>query len=146
MKVSPIIHIVDDDASFRTAISDLLIACGYRVALYESATQLLKTPPSGEPACILLDVQMAGLSGPQLQDRLAESGSRLPIVFVTGHGDIPTSVQTIKAGAEDFLAKPVPKEKLLDAIERALSCATRNAGAGQSNRRPTFTSFSADTS
>jgi len=111
--VSPIIHIVDDDASFRTAIGDLLSACGYRIARYESAMHLLETPLSGEPACILLDVQMAGLSGPQLQDRLAELGCRLPIVFVTGHGDIPTTVKTIKAGAEDFLTKPVPKERLL---------------------------------
>jgi FixJ family two-component response regulator len=118
--VSPIIHIVDDDASFRTATGVLLGACGYRVALYESAKQLLKAPPSGEPACILLDVQMAGLSGPQLQDHLAELGCRLPIVFVTGYADIPTSVRTIKAGAEDFLTKPVPKERLLEAIKRAL--------------------------
>src|SRR5262249_53370913 len=120
MNVSPIIHIVDDDASFRTAIGDLLSACGYRIARYESARSLLETPLSGEPACILLDVQMAGLSGPQLQDRLAELGCRLPIVFVTGHGDIPTTVKTIKAGAEDFLTKPVPKERLLQAIKHAL--------------------------
>ena len=83
--------------------------------------QLLEAPSGNEPACILLDVQMAGLSGPQLQDRLAQTGCRLPIVFVTGHGDIPTTVQAIKAGAEDFLTKPVQKEKLLAAIERALA-------------------------
>ena len=118
--VVPIIHVVDDDASFRQAIGEVLNACGYRVALYESASQLLETPLSGEPACILLDVQMAGLSGPQLQDRLAELGCRVPIVFVTGHGDIPTTVKTIKAGAEDFLTKPVPKERLLEAIKHAL--------------------------
>src|SRR5215470_5145505 len=118
--VSPIIHIVDDDGSFRMAIGDLLSACGYRIARYDSARHLLETPLSGEPACILLDVQMAGLSGPQLQDRLAELGCRLPIVFVTGHGDIPMTVRTIKAGAEDFLTKPVLKEKLLEAIGRAL--------------------------
>jgi RNA polymerase sigma factor (sigma-70 family) len=118
--VPPMIHVVDDDSSFRTAIGDLLSACGYRVALHESAKQLLDTPPNGEPACILLDVQMAGLSGPQLQDRLAEVGCRLPIVFVTGYGDIPTTVRTIKAGAEDFLTKPVLKERLLEVIERAL--------------------------
>lgn len=118
--LSPIIHIVDDDASFRTSIGDLLGACGYRVALYESAKPLLKSPPIGERACILLDVQMAGLTGPQLQDHLAELGCRVPIIFVTGHGDIATTVQTIKAGAEDFLTKPVLKERLLEAIERAL--------------------------
>lgn len=116
----PNIHIVDDDASFRKAIGDLLSASGYRVALYESATQLLKTPPSGQPACILLDVQMADVSGPQLQDRLAAIGCRLPIVFITGHGDIPTTVHAIKAGADDFLTKPVPKEKLLSVVESAL--------------------------
>ena len=116
----PIVHIVDDDVSFRTAIGDLLSAYGYTVALYESATQLLNALPGDEPACILLDVQMAGLSGPQLQDQLAESGNRLPIVFVTGHGDIPTSVRAIKAGADDFLTKPIPKDRLLDAIQRAL--------------------------
>ena len=114
------VHVVDDDASFRSALGELLSACGYGVALYDSAEQLLKTLPGGDPGCILLDVQMAGLSGPQLQDRLAELGCRLPIVFVTGHGDIPTTVQTIKAGAEDFLTKPVLKEKLLQAIGRAL--------------------------
>jgi FixJ family two-component response regulator len=117
----PIIHVIDDDPSFRAAIQELLTACGYRVALYESAQRMLQTSSAGDPGCILLDVQMAGMSGPQLQDRLAESGCRLPIVFVTGHGDIPTTVQTIKAGAEDFLTKPVRKEQLLEAIERALS-------------------------
>ena len=103
---SPIIHVVDDDLSFRTAIGDLLNASGYRVALYDSAIQLLKALPlRSEAGCILLDVQMAEVSGPQLQTRLAELGCKLPVVFVTGYADIATSVQTIKAGAEDYLAK-----------------------------------------
>jgi FixJ family two-component response regulator len=119
-ETSPTIHVVDDDAPFRTAMGRLLGACGYRVALYESAAQLLAQPMSSEPGCILLDVQMAGLTGPQLQDRLITLGNRLPIVFLTGHGDIPTSVQAIKAGAEDFLTKPVAKDKLVAVIERAL--------------------------
>jgi FixJ family two-component response regulator len=118
--LAPVIHIVDDDASFRTAIGELLSACGYRVSLNESAQQLLKTPPGDEAACILLDVQMTGVNGPQLQDQLAELGCRLPVVFISGHADIPTTVQTIKAGAEDFLTKPVRKDRLLDVIERAL--------------------------
>jgi FixJ family two-component response regulator len=117
---SPIIHIVDDDPSFGAAIAELLKACGYQVALHGSAMQLLATPLGSEPACILLDVQMPDVDGPQLQARLGELGHRLPIVFLTGHGDIPTSVQAIKAGAEDFLTKPVRKENLLPAIERAL--------------------------
>jgi FixJ family two-component response regulator len=117
---TPTIHIVDDDAAFRTAIGRLLTVCGYRTALYESAAQLLAAPPPTGPGCILLDVRMNGLTGPQLQSRLTELGNRLPIIFVTGHGDIATSVRAIKAGAEDFLTKPVTKEKLLAAIALAL--------------------------
>jgi FixJ family two-component response regulator len=127
----PRIHVVDDDASFRTAIGRVLEACGYHVALYESAAQLLAKLSSVEPGCILLDVRMSGLSGPQLQDRLAELGNRLPIVFVTGHGDIPTSVKAIKAGAEDFLTKPVAKAKLLAAIERALTRSAQQQAQNQ---------------
>jgi len=119
--LSALIHVVDDDESFRRTMGRLLRTCGYEVALYESAKQLLdQWPDESAPGCILLDVQIPGLSGPELQDALAARGSTLPIVFLTGHGDIPTSVQAIKAGAEDFLTKPVAKERLLDAIERAL--------------------------
>jgi RNA polymerase sigma factor (sigma-70 family) len=118
---STIIHVVDDDPSFGAAIAELLKACGYRVALHSSAMQLLAAPLGSERACILLDVQMPGVDGPQLQAHLAELGHRLPIVFLTGHGDIPTSVRAIKAGAEDFLTKPVRRDKLLQAIERALA-------------------------
>lgn len=117
-----LVHIVDDDASFRTATGRLLRVCGYEVAMYESAEQLLAQIPDGAgSSCILLDVQIPGLSGPELQRRLAELGSTLPIVFLTGHGDIPTSVRAIKAGADDFLTKPVPKDRLLNAIERAVA-------------------------
>ncbi|HET6928292.1 MAG TPA: response regulator [Hyphomicrobiaceae bacterium] len=118
--LSPIVHIVDDDASFRTAMGELLSVCGYRVALAGSAEQLLASAFDPEPACILLDVKMAGISGPELQGRLTELGCKLPIIFITGHGDIPTSVQAIKAGAEDFLTKPVAKDQLIDVIKRAL--------------------------
>jgi FixJ family two-component response regulator len=114
------IFIVDDDRSFRMAVGDLLSACGYRVSLYESAEQLLEAPPGREPGCILLDVQMIGLSGPQLQDALVRSGCQLPIVFLSGHDEVQTIVQTIKSGAEDFLKKPIIKETLLAAIERGL--------------------------
>ena len=117
---SQVIHVVDDDASFRTAVGRLLQASGYQVALYESGEQFLKNPPATEPGCILLDVSMSGLSGLQLQDHLAKLGGMLPIVFLTGHGDIPTSVKAIKAGAEDFLSKPATKATLLGAVERAL--------------------------
>lgn len=120
--MSALIHVVDDDESFRTMLGRLLQMSGYGVALHESAKQLMdQLPDDSRPSCILLDVQIPGLSGPELQSRLAERGSTLPIVFLTGHGDIPTSVQAIKAGAEDFLTKPVPKDQLLNAIERALA-------------------------
>jgi RNA polymerase sigma factor (sigma-70 family) len=90
--------------------------------MYESAAQLLeRLPDDVHPSCVLLDVKIPGLSGPELQDRLAELGSALPIVFLTGHGDVPTTVRAIKAGAEDFLTKPVAKNKLIDAIERAVA-------------------------
>lgn len=116
------IHVVDDDASFRTAIERRLKLAGYQVATYSSAQQLLEClPDESEPGCILLDVRIPGLSGPELQSRLNELGSTLPIVFLTGHADTPTTVQTIKAGAEDFLTKPVESGQLLAAIERALA-------------------------
>jgi FixJ family two-component response regulator len=116
----PVIHIVDDDASFRTAISRLLNASGYEVVAYDSAAAFLSAIASARPGCILLDVQMPALDGLQLQQELARLSRGWPIIFMTGHGDIPTSVRAIKAGAEDFLSKPVSKEILLETIERAL--------------------------
>jgi RNA polymerase sigma factor (sigma-70 family) len=115
------VHIVDDDASFRTAVERRLKHAGYDVVTYPSAQQLLDAlPDENSPGCILLDVRIPGLSGPQLQARLSELGSTMPIVFLTGHADIPTTVQTIKAGAQDFLIKPVSSEDLLGAVERAI--------------------------
>lgn len=117
-----LIHVVDDDDSFRTAIERRLKLAGYEVATYASAQQLLDRLPDGERSgCILLDVRIPGLSGPDLQNRLIELGSTLPIVFLTGHADTATTVRAIKAGAEDFLTKPVSSEQLIDAIERALA-------------------------
>jgi FixJ family two-component response regulator len=115
-----VIHIVDDDASFQKSLAQLLRALGYEVVSYSSAEQLLEAPPDARLGCILLDVRMPGLSGPDLQDRLTQLGSSLPIVFLSGHGTVQTSVRVIKAGAEDFLLKPIAKEELLNAIGRAL--------------------------
>ncbi|PDT75657.1 response regulator [Bradyrhizobium sp. C9] len=116
------VHIVDDDDSFRTALERRLKLAGYRVATYASARQLLDRLPSDEDTgCILLDVRIPGMSGPELQIRLNELDSSLPIVFLTGHADTATTVQAIKAGAEDFLTKPIESEQLIEAIDRAVA-------------------------
>jgi RNA polymerase sigma factor (sigma-70 family) len=117
-----LMHVVDDDASFRTAIERLLKKEGYEVAVYPSAQDLLdRLPTESAPGCILFDVRIPGLSGPELQERLSELGSTLPIVFLTGYADVQTTVRAIKAGAEDFLTKPVSSEDLLAAVERAFA-------------------------
>jgi FixJ family two-component response regulator len=95
---------------------------GYEVAVYPSARPLLDHVPSeGVPSCILLDVRIPELSGPELQERLSELGSTVPIIFLTGHPDVPTTVRAIKAGADDFLTKPVSSNDLLQAVERAIA-------------------------
>ena len=116
----PSFQVVEDDPSLRKAISRVLNVSGYEVADYESATSFLCTLQDAKPGCILLDVQMPDLGGLQLQDKLAKLSHSWPIIFMTGHGDIPMSVRAIKAGAEDFLSKPVSRETLLKAIEQAL--------------------------
>ncbi|MGY4434849.1 FixJ family two-component response regulator [Bradyrhizobium sp. F1.13.1] len=117
-----IVYVVDDDASLRTTIKQLLEAAGYRVIAYSSAQQLLdQRPDENSPGCILLDIRMSGLSGPELQSRLTEFGSTLPIVFLTGYMDITVTVKAIKAGADNFFIKPVRSDELLRAIEKALA-------------------------
>ena len=116
------VHIVDDDASFRTAMERRLKHAGYEVETYASAGHLLdRLPCDSVLGCILLDVRIPGLTGPELQDRLRDLGSTLPIIFLTGYPDVRTTVRTIKAGAEDFLTKPVSSDQLLQAVERAIA-------------------------
>lgn len=115
-----LVRIIDDDASLRMALSRLLMASGYRTVLYASAAEFLLSTEVAEPGCILLDVNMPGLSGLQLQEHLVQLKQALPIVFLTGQGSIAASVRAIKAGAEDYLSKPVDKFELLDAIQRAV--------------------------
>lgn len=132
-----LVHVVDDDESFRTAIARRLKLAGYQVATYASAQELLDCALDDEQAgCILLDVRIPGLSGPDLQTRLIASGLMLPIIFLTGHADTPTTVRAIKAGAEDFLTKPISSEQLIDAIERAL--ASQRTARAQRSRLDTF--------
>ncbi len=117
-----IVYVVDDDASLRKTIRQLLEAAGHRVNTYASAQQLLdRRPDENSPGCILLDVRMPGLSGPELQSRLIEVGSTLPIVFLTGYMDIAVTVKALKAGARNFFIKPVRSDELLKALEKAIA-------------------------
>jgi FixJ family two-component response regulator len=117
-----IVHIVDQDASFQTATGCLLNQAGYEVASYPSAEHLLDHLPNEDVrGCILLKVRMPGLSGPDLQERLSDLGWAVPIIFLTRYLDIPTTVRTIKAGALDFLIKPVSSDQLLQAVGWAVA-------------------------
>jgi FixJ family two-component response regulator len=118
-----VVYIVDDDVSFQTAIRRRLQLAGYEVQIYSSAEQFLDQQPNdnSRSGCLLVDVRIPGLSGPELQGRLNGAGSTLPIVFVSAHNDISIAVQTVKAGADDFLIKPVTSDVLLAAIERAIA-------------------------
>ena len=116
-----IVHVVDDDASVRKALSRLLTAAGYEVRAYASAGDFALAPRGEKRGCVLLDVQMPGPSGLDLQEVLSRQDEPLPIIFLTGHGDIPKSVRAMKAGAVDFLTKPIDGEVLLAAIETALA-------------------------
>jgi FixJ family two-component response regulator len=115
-----IVYIVDDDPIVRGAISSLLMSVGQQVQLFESATDLLQSSLPAIPSCMVLDIRLPGLSGLDLQAELANVGLPIPIIFVTGHGDIPMSVKAMKAGAIDFLTKPFRDQDLLDAVTGAL--------------------------
>jgi FixJ family two-component response regulator len=119
--MEPFIHIIDDDTSFRTALGRLVETYGFRVCGFESGEDFLARLPKSEAGCILLDLHMPGLSGPELHERLALAVPLLPIVFLTGQGTIAASVQAMKAGAEDFLEKPISSQILREVIERALA-------------------------
>jgi len=117
----PVVHIVDDDEDMRIAMARLFRAEGYEVRVYKSAGDFLLAPPEDGPGCVVLDLQMPGPSGLELQQALQRHPTALPIVFVTGRGDIASSVRAMKAGAIDFLTKPVEPRALLSAVDAALS-------------------------
>src|SRR6266480_4568080 len=120
-KIAPLIYVVDDDASVREALSSLIRSVGLRVEAFASAQEFLAHPQADAPSCLVLDVQLPGLSGLDLQQELAKADIQIPIIFLTGHGDIPTSVRAIKAGALEFLTKPFNDEDLLDAIQQGIA-------------------------
>ena len=119
--VKPMVYVVDDDPSILRALSRLLTLTGHAVRTFASATDFLAQHQPTNRGCVVADLRMPGPSGLDLQSALARSGNPLPVVFLTGHGDIPTSVHAMKGGAEDFLTKPPRKEDLLAAVERALA-------------------------
>lgn len=116
----PLVHVIDDDTPLRIALYRLLSACGYRVVTYASAAEFLEAPIPDELSCILLDMNMPTTNGFQLQEHLNKNHSHIPVVFLTAHGDISLSVRAMKAGADNFLSKPVQKDELVRAIEGAL--------------------------
>jgi len=115
------VFIVEDDPSMRAALKNLLRSVGLETEAFASADDFLETEPADGPSCLILDVRLPGLSGLDLQEELVRRNVRLPIIFITGHGDIPMSVRAIKAGAVEFLTKPFRDQDLLDAIHAALA-------------------------
>ena len=115
-----IVLVVDDDPSMRQALSDLFESVGLRVQLFASVPELLGRPFQEVPSCLVLDVRLPGPSGLDFQERLAKASVRIPIIFITGHGDIPMSVRAMKGGAVDFLTKPFRGQELLDAVSTAI--------------------------
>jgi FixJ family two-component response regulator len=115
-----IVFVVDDDLSVREALGSLIRSAGLKVESFASAQEFLARPRSELPCCLVLDVRLPGLSGLDLQKRMAELHAEIPIIFITGHGDVPTSVQAMKAGAVEFLTKPFRDQDLLDAIQQAI--------------------------
>jgi FixJ family two-component response regulator len=120
MDSGPIVFVVDDDQGVRDALRRLLMSVGLAVEVFPSAQAFLGSPRRHAPGCLVLDVRLPGLSGLDLQQELAKSEATLPIIFLTGHGDIPMSVQAMKAGAVEFLTKPFRQQDLLDAIRHAI--------------------------
>lgn len=115
-----IVFVVDDDAGVRDAIESLLKSVGLRIQPFASAAEFLKREPNDRPSCLVLDVRLPGISGLEFQRHLAAAGEQIPIIFITGHGDIPMSVEAMKAGAVEFLTKPVRGQDLLTAVQKAV--------------------------
>ena len=125
MAEAPLVHIVDDDASVRDSLAVLLESAGFTVRAYDSAVAFLQAASDRTAGCVLTDVQMPELNGLELQRRMGEQGIRLPVIVMTGHGDVPIAVEAMKAGAADFLEKPFDDEQLLTAISGAIAAGAR---------------------
>lgn len=119
-ETTPIVFVVDDDVSIRTAIKNLLRSVGLNVETFETAQEFLSSKRPEAPCCLVLDVRLPGVSGLDLQRQLAEAKIEMPVIFITGHGDIQMSVRAMKAGAVEFLTKPFRDQDLLDAVQQAI--------------------------
>jgi FixJ family two-component response regulator len=140
----PTVFIVDDDAAVLDSIAELVMSVGLQAATFRSSREFLDGFDPEQPGCLVLDVRMAHISGPALQDELNAIGARIPIVFISGHGDIAVAIKTIKAGAVDFVQKPYREQQLLDSINEALrrdaeSRLVTNTGEGFAERLATLT-------
>ena len=120
MDANATVFVIDDDAAMRDSLKDLIRSVGLRVELFASAQDFLRSEHPDVPGCLVLDVRMPGLSGLDLQRRLTDAGLTIPIIFISGHGDIPMTVRALKAGALEFLTKPFRDQDLVDAIQQAL--------------------------
>jgi two-component system response regulator FixJ len=121
MEIEPIVHVVDDDLAVRRSLEQLLDSAGFRPVIYETAPGFLDAAPTLAAGCVLLDIRMPEMDGLELLARLNRLGFRLPVIVMTGHGDVQTAVRAMKAGAVDFIEKPFDDERLIDAIEAALA-------------------------
>ncbi|MCS3503216.1 FixJ family two-component response regulator [Bradyrhizobium japonicum] len=128
----PIVLIVDDDPSMRRALTNLFQSVGLRVEAFGSAAEVLEAKPPGVPSCLVLDIRLPGSSGFDLQADLVKADIRTPIIFITGHGDIPMTVRAMKSGAIDFLTKPVRDQDMLDAVQAAIERDRRRRDAEKS--------------
>ena len=138
-----VVFVVDDDVPMRESLKNLIRSVGLRVELFASAQEFLRSKRPDRPSCLVLDVRLPGLSGLDLQRRTGDAGIEIPIVFITGHGDIPMSVRAMKAGAVEFLTKPFRDQDLLDAIQQALErdCKARDRRAALEELRSRFASL-----
>ena len=133
------VFVVDDDASIRESLKNLIRSVGLRIEAFASAQEFLRSKRPDVPGCLVLDVRLPGLSGLDLQKRMVDADMEIPIIFITGHGDIPMTVQAMKAGAVEFLTKPFRDQDLLDAIQHALERdrnVSRPAGEDRKTAQP----------
>ncbi len=140
-----VVHVIEDDASLRAALDSLFRSVGFETRLFGSAQEFLDAPRSAAPGCLVLDVRLPGTSGLDFQDKLGEAEIRIPVVMMTGHGDIPMTVRAMKAGAVDFLAKPFRDQDMLDAVAAAIARdrARRAETRGQDELRALYGRLSA---